>query len=431
MFGGISRMRALYRIVPLRARLGLGWIGRIGRIGRIGPIRIRPGLNLALALALFAGAPAAAQIDLAPRTEATPVSEMIRYERVALLMPWSSLNASAAQAFHDGFNAARSTDSWRPEVLLYDIGADPDLVSIYYKAALRDGADFVIGPLGQRAALALLATRPSHPTMVIGRIPADQAQPWLFGLGLSLQNQARVLAERMYAAGHRRVGVVRKNADWAERLAADFARHWTALGGELVLREIIAEAGAQAEQIKAMLHLEQSRHRHGVLARMLDRSLSFTPRRRQDLSALFLATDAGQAREWVPQLRFHQGHDLALYATSRMYGGHPDVLRDADLEGVEFCDLPWLLRPDALDPEVPIRPDDPFDFYRNSPLERLFVLGYAGFKVIPELAWMRGREGSRHRSGLLDVNLPEDGNLVPSLTCAVFRNGRPAPRIGR
>ena len=395
---------------------------------------------LVLGLWLYAGGPAAAQtVPLSPpsegftlpHVEAPLVPGPQSYRRLALLLPWSSPNAAAAQAFYDGFEAARALDSsWRPDIMSYDIGADPGLSPLYYQAALQDGADFVIGPLGQRAVEALVATYPTHPTMVIGRIPENSARVWLYGLGLSLQNEAELIAERMYAAGHRQIGILREGNDRAARLAAVFARRWTSLGGRLILREVLTGAEGQAEQIQKMLHVDRSRHRRAVLARILDQSLSFTPRRRQDVSALFLAVGARQAREWIPQLRFHQGHDLALYATSRVYGGRPDKLLDADLEGVEFCDLPWILRPDALDPEAEDRPNGPFDRYRHSPLERLFVLGYAGYRLIPELAELRGRAGKWHRTGLLEVELPEDGNLRPTLSCAVFRDGRPQPRIG-
>ena len=61
-----------------------------------------------------------------------------------------------------------------------------------------------------------------------------------------------------------------------------------------------------------------------------------------------MATTAPQARLIVPQLRFSQAHDVPLYATSYVYAGNPDPAMDADLDGLIFGEMRWILDGVAL-----------------------------------------------------------------------------------
>src|SRR5690606_35832548 len=72
-------------------------------------------------------------------------SGMTEYRRVALLLPLSSGFGAAAQAVYDGFTMMYEADSnpRKPQVTLYDIGENAELVGFYYQAAVRDGAELV------------------------------------------------------------------------------------------------------------------------------------------------------------------------------------------------------------------------------------------------------------------------------------------------
>ncbi|MGI9310624.1 MAG: penicillin-binding protein activator, partial [bacterium] len=132
-------------------------------------------------------------------------------QRIALLLPLTSPFGQAAQAFYEGFMESRRQQdaARRPVVSLHDIGADPSLVALYYRAAVGEGAGFVVGPLGRRAVGALLAgNRLALPTLLLGDVPADHAAPGVYGLSLSPEDEARQAAARAFADGHTRAGVL-------------------------------------------------------------------------------------------------------------------------------------------------------------------------------------------------------------------------------
>ena len=281
--------------------------------------------------------------------------ESVQYKHIAMLLPLTSPFGKAARAFYEGFIASRNADHSvnRPEVSLHDIGEDPSLVSLYYRAAISDGADFMVGPLGRQAVNALLAGAPTElPTLMIGNVPDDKTAPNLYGISLSPEQEAGQVAERAFLDGHRQAGVFASESEWGQRVAAAFARRWEALGGTVVENVTFPrDISGYPRTIQKLLGLDKSVARERILSIQLEANLQFTPRRRDDIDFLFLAANAGEARLLVPQLRFFQAHDLALYATSTVYSGKPNPATDADLDGIIFGDMDWMLDAAVLPPE--------------------------------------------------------------------------------
>ena len=411
-----------------------------------------------------------------------------RHRRIALLLPLTSPFGQAARAFYEGFIASRNDDlaGQRPEVSLYDVGQDPLLVPLYYQAAINDGSDFVVGPLGRKAVDALLAGAPPQlPMLMIGAVPEDKTAPNLYGIGLSPEQEARQVALRAFADGHRQAGILRSNSLWGVRVSAAFARQWEALGGTLVGDPSIpGDIAAYPQFIRKFLGLDKSVVRERRLSAQLEIDLVSTPRRRDDVDFLFLAANADQARQLVPQLRFFQAHDLALYATSYIYSGTPDPATDADLDGVAFGDMDWMLdaavlpepepepapapgsasqlapgpdarpgiaaslapepAPESLPgsdpaqapqpaqppaPQPPASGPEPGPYYHND-LDRLYALGLDSYLLIPRLNALRSNPRQRYFGKAVDLSVQADGNAWRHLTWARFEQGLPVPLPG-
>ena len=60
---------------------------------------------------------------------------------------------------------------------------------------------------------------------------------------------------------------------------------------------------------------------------------------------MFLAATPQQARQIKPTLAFQYAGDLPVYATSHLYTGTNNPTQDQDLNGIRFCETPWLLNP--------------------------------------------------------------------------------------
>lgn len=383
------------------------------------------------------------------------------YRHIALLLQLTSSFGQAAQAFYEGFMASHRADRSpeRPTVSLYDIGAEPSLISLYYRAAIDDGADFIVGPLGRQAVNDLLAAAPSElPVLMIGNIPEGKTAPNLYGISLSPEQEARQVAERAFFDGHRQAGILSSESEWGGRVATAFARQWEFLGGTVVENKTFPrEVSDYSRTVQKVLGLDRSLARARMLTLQTEVNLEFTPRRRDDIDFLFLAANAGEARLLVPHLRFFQAHDLALYATARVYSGKPDPATDADLDGIVFGDMDWVLdsavlpvpapapapQPEAETGPAPehrqaveppatraahrVRQSRP---YYHTDLDRLYALGLESYRLIPELEALRNNQWQRHYGTAVDLSVEADGNILRHLTWARFDQGLPVALPG-
>ena len=273
--------------------------------------------------------------------------QLNQYRQIALLLPLTSAYGNAAKAFYDGFTEAQLRDPSfpKPEIILYDVGEESGLSSLYYQAAINDGADFVVGPLGRSAAESLMSNLTSETdTLVIAEILPGKEAGNLYGISLSPEVEARQVAEKAWSDGYRQAAVLRIGNPWGQRVGAAFVSHWESLGGVVVRNNSFpAEVSDYTRVIEKFLGLDKSVARHRLIEAQTGVKLKFTPRRYEDMDFLFLAASSEYARLVVPQLRFFQAHDLPLYATSYVYSGKPEPAVDADLDGLIFGEMKWML----------------------------------------------------------------------------------------
>ena len=272
--------------------------------------------------------------------------------QIALLLPLASPDGRAARAFYDGFAEAYNNDgSWqKPALALYDIGTDSSLASFYYEAAETDGADFIVGPLGRKTVESLLASRNLETdTLLLADIPPEKASDNLYGISLSPENEARQVADKAYATGYRNATALRSEGEWGERVANAFVAHWESLGGQILKNSSFPEdVSNHARVVQKFLGIDQSLTRHRLIEAQTGLDLKFSPRRNEDMDFIFLAATTTRARLIVPQLRFFQAHDVPLYGTSYVYSGKPEPAMDADLDGLIFGEMRWILDGVAL-----------------------------------------------------------------------------------
>ncbi len=155
---------------------------------------------------------------------------------MALLLPLSGSLANAGQAVRDGFVAAFFHAGSQTTIRIYDTNGNA--VTRLYEKACSDGAQLVIGPL-DKSGVAEINAVPNRPVPVLALNylpPGVAATGGLFQFGLSIEDEARAIARRIYEDGlrrvadhrvrsrlvdaRRRVHFVRNLTRWAERWSA-------------------------------------------------------------------------------------------------------------------------------------------------------------------------------------------------------------------
>lgn len=307
-----------------------------------------------------------------------------RPTQVALLLPQQGRLGTAGNAVRDGFVAAyyeaMQQQHTIPRLKFYDTSKG-NIIDIYHRA-VAEGAEMVIGPLDKDkvAELSRLEVLPI-PTLAVN-YSEDEQEPagGLYQFGLSTEDEARQIAHRAWIEGHRYAMILTTDASWGLRSADAFRDAWEAQGGTVINVSQFTGQADYSSVIKRALHIDLSEQRYSRLRVLLNRPLEFEPRRRQDADMLFLAAQAGEARQIKPTLAFHYASDLEVYATSQIFGGVNAPQRDRDLNGIKFSTLPWFF--DSRNPEkrsimAAANPAAAF--------QRLYALGVDSYQLYPRL----------------------------------------------
>ena len=355
---------------------------------------------------------------------------MIGYvKQVALLLPLTSEYTQAAEAVRTGFLAMSTAnkDPDKPEIKIYDIGADPLQAPNFYAAAVNDGAQLVVGPLGLEA-IDQVVKKSSLvvPTILLGHTDAEinASDKPVFQFGLPPEQEARQVAERAYLDGRRRAAVLYSNTASGQRMLNAFTDHWQRLGGTLLTAQSYSLGeNDYSESVKRLLNITQGEARKQALDAKFRAKLKFEPRPRGDIDCIFLVADAKHGRLIKPQLNYHRASDIPIYSTSYIFSGKGDPIADIDLDGVVFGDMPWILAGGGKISGLrkSLQADWP---YAHSPLDRLYALGVDVYAVIPQLNRMSSENAVRFRGVTGGLSL-EHGRLHRQLLWAKFRRGVP------
>jgi outer membrane PBP1 activator LpoA protein len=358
------------------------------------------------------------------------LGQFAQISRMAVLLPFSSRAAEAADAIRDGLLAAYygGGQEQRPALQFYDTGGDPQHLLAVYQQAIAEGAEFVIGPLLKESIEALSAPAELPvPVLALNHSDAVSQESGLplYQFGLAPEDEAQQVATRAVADGHERlIALVPDNA-WGKRVYAAFEQELTRLGGQVLDVEYYQSGSADfAAPIRHALNLEDSDRRHRAIQHLLGEKLNFEERRRRDVQAVVILAFPREARQIKPQLRFHHAGGLPVYSTSHVYQASDDPSIDRDMDGMLFCDIPWTLDRDG-EWSAQRKQVETLWPGRGLRYQRLFALGFDAYQVVPWLDTLGLPGFSRFPGATGALSLDDGRRLHRTLEWARFSGGVP------
>ena len=350
--------------------------------------------------------------------------------RVALLLPFSSKFARAAEAVRDGFLAAyysnKSDNVQDQTIQVYDVADAPETALAAYQRAIGDGAQFVVGPLSKEAIDRIADDASiSVPTLALNNSREEDIPDNLFQFGLSPEEEARQVAERTWLDGHVNAAVLTPAGPWGERVYQAFKQRWEQIGGHIVEQQNYETAKKDfSTPIRMLLNIDESKRRSRNLAFLLKQKFKFQPRRRQDIDFIFLAAYPRQARQIRPQLKFYHAADVPVYATSHVFTGNLNQERDRDMDGLVFGDMPWVLTGSTAHRGLRADIEQHISRAGNS-LQRLYALGIDAYNIIAALSPLKQYPYERYDGETGSLSLDVKQRIRRQLTWVKFRSGRP------
>lgn len=330
---------------------------------------------------------------------------------VALLLPNNDGLAPISAAIREGFFAAyfQSSDTHAPRatVRVYDSGGNAAAAIKAYSQAVSDGALMVVGPLLRTEVTGVLG-QSALPVPVLAlnhvennKLSAGNASEF----ALMPEDEGAQAADHMVERGLHNAYVLISGDDFAKRAAAAFKAELEAKGG----------------QIAGNAQLPASGVNYGDAINALNAGSAGTD------AGIFISMRTEQARLLLPQLRV-QRIALPVFATSHIYGGSDNPTADRDLEGVEFCDAPWLFDAQSGLPNYQ-------DIAGQLPAARgatsqLFAFGMDAWNLVPYLDWLRSHPGSYLPGATGQLAIDTFGNVKRVLTWLKFQDGVARPSNG-
>ncbi|MEB0048018.1 MULTISPECIES: penicillin-binding protein activator [unclassified Pseudomonas] len=366
--------------------------------------------------------PAAIQLPL-PLTKLKELASQ-PLNKIALLLPQDGPLASVGKALRDGFMAAHyqaQQAGQKPPVIVFYDSTHLTSMDEFYRKAQADGVQLVVGPL-EKPLVKQLSTRPQLPitTLALNYSEGDQGPAQLFQFGLAAEDEAREVARRARADGLHRAAAMVPKGEWGDRVLKAFSQDWQANGGTIVAVERVDQPVQLAQQIADMFQLRQSEGRAKSLQSTVGSPVAAQPSRRQDIEFIFLAATPQQAQQIKPTLNFQYAGDVPVYATSHVFSASGDVNQYNDMNGVRFCETPWLL--DANDP---LRKQVTAQWPQAAgSLGRLYAMGVDAYRLAPRLGQLKALPDSRIQGQSGSLGMTQNQRVERQLPWAQFVNGQ-------
>ncbi|AIF46896.1 penicillin-binding protein activator [Dyella japonica] len=338
--------------------------------------------------------------------------------RVALLLPTSGNLGAAGTAIREGFFAAYADSARnhtpRPPVRIYDSNGTAAGAIKAYQQAVTDGAQLVIGPL-TRGEVSALFGLPQLPVPLLAlNHPDDKSLPasGVSEFGLLPETEGAQAADHMVENGITTAFVIVSNDDFAQRAAKSFKAELEARGGKLSGAGNLNGSGVNFASTISGLGMPTD---------------NGNPPGTPNTTGLFISMRPQQARLLLPQLKL--AHiNLPVFGTSHIYAGTDDASANRDLEGVEFCDSPWLF--DAQ-PGLPNHADIASQLpAARGTSARLFAFGMDAWNLAPYIDWLRAHPGSYLPGASGQLTSDQFGRIRRVMVWAKFQDGLARPLNG-
>jgi len=345
--------------------------------------------------------------------------------QVALLLPGDGNYAAASTSIREGFFAAYinagQNHAPRPLVRVYNSHGTPDGAVKAYQQAVQDGAKLVVGPLARNEVAAVFG-QAQLPVPVLAlnhpdnrQLPAGDASEF----GLLPETEGAQAADHMVERGLRHAYVLISGDDFAQRAASAFKAELAARGGQLDGMATLTNFTSVLGGLKTA----------GIpMIASTDAGTDTTPGTATATdTGIFISMRPNQARMLLPQMQIANIH-LPIFATSHVYAGSANATADRDLDGVEFCDAPWLFN---AQPGLPNHDDIAARLpAARGGAARLFAFGMDAWNLVPYLDWLREHPGSYLPGASGQLAADQFGRVRRVLIWAKFQDGLARPLGG-
>ncbi len=239
-------------------------------------------------------------------------------QNIALLLPPIKTKFGIlGKAIKDGFIAAANANQGKLHISTHYVNSNN--VSSIYKKVVKQGADFVVGPLLKITIESLIKNK-AHlevPVLALNHLDSQYKVGNLYQFALSATDEAKAVAQ--LTKQHHRAIALYPNTDWGKGVFNAFSKEW--------------QTGQIVNEIPYFYY--------NNYVTSISRSLA----KNKNIDMIFLVAHPNKAYKIVPTLK-RKFKNVAIYSTSHIYRGKLTPKKDYKLNNIIFIDMPWILTKD-------------------------------------------------------------------------------------
>ena len=279
--------------------------------------------------------------DIVPELIITEVKTLpAKTQKIVLLLP-SPKNRFGilGKTIKNGFIAAANANQSKLQISTHYVNSRN--VSSIYKKVVKQGADFVVGPL-LKITIESLVKNKKHlqvPVLALNNLDSQRNVGNLYQFALSAKDEAKAVAQ--LTKQHHRAIALYPNTDWGKGVFNAFSKEW--------------QTGQIVKKIPYFYY--------NNYVTSISRSLA----KNKNIDMIFLVAHPNKAYQIVPILK-RKFKNVAIYSTSHIYRGKLTPKKDYKLNNVIFIDMPWVLTKDL-----------PFKIKRH---KRLYAFGMDAYLLV-------------------------------------------------
>lgn len=322
---------------------------------------------------------------------------------IAVILPESGAYAAPAAVIKKGFMSAyklaKKNGTTHSEIRFYD--SEKDSAAKLYQQAIKDGATLVVGPLDKKDIKALTTAELTVPVLALNHVEG-LSFPKLYQFALSPIDDAGQITQKARNDGHQNALFLVPKSEQGKRFATYLTDNWQKLGGNTVNTQAYDDSKSDFSQTV------QNVSKQAAEENVVD--------------ALIINAYAKPARSLYPQLHKNKTTaQLPVYATSQIYLGDSDSGRDKNLDGVIFCDVPWVFSQAYEGALSKAALKGNWEDLSPSYL-RLLPMGIDAYNLIEHLSHLNKQpyDGATGK-----LKLDSQNRITRELQCAKFVNGVP------
>jgi len=345
---------------------------------------------------------------------------------VALLVPLSGPLAPYGNAIRNGFFTAyydgKSQNSNGSTIAVIDANAQS--IEAGYQQAVSQGANLVVGPLDKTQVTALANMHLNVPVLALNRSTNSANNDALVEFALSPTDEAEQAAVKAASDNHHAVLILAPQSPYGTRLVNAFRTQWQKTGGTVVATQYYNDISTLSKNISDVLQINQGRNDAKALQHMLHQEVRYMPQRRQDFDSIFMIATPAFAKQIQLLLHFYFVNNVPTYAMSQVYNGVPSE----DLDGIMFCDMPWLLAPNQMSASLQSLQQHIQSLWPNNynSLAKFYAMGVDAYYLMPNLSAMSQNPNIRITGATGILSVSPQHQIVRQLMWAQIRNGVPS-----